>query len=133
MGEPGEFDFLGYHFKRGTRWPRKQSTQHLREKVRAKTSRKTSGSVDQIVGELNPLLRGWYAYFKQSHRTTWEPLDAWIRMRLRSILRWRAGKTGRGRGNDHVPWPNAYFQEHGLFTMAGAHRQAVQAWQGHSR
>lgn len=131
--QPGGFDFLGYHFERGMRWPRSKSMQHLREKVRAKTGRKTSGSLDTIVETLNPMLRGWWEYFKQSHWTTWEPLDGWIRMRLRSILRWRAGKKGRGRGSDHVRWPNAYFQEHGLFTMAGAHRQAVRALAGRPR
>ena len=130
--EPGGFDFLGYHFERGRRWPSKRSERQLREKVRAKTRRKTSGSLDQIVGELNPVVRGWYEYFKQSHTTTWQPLDSWIRMRLRSILRWRQGRKGRGRGSDHVQWPNAYFAAHGLFTMASAHRQAVLALTGHS-
>ena len=130
--EPGGFDFLGYHFERGRRWPSKRSERQLREKVRAKTRRKTSGSLDQIVGELNLVVRGWYEYFKQSHTTTWQPLDSWIRMRLRSILRWRQGRKGRGRGSDHVQWPNAYFAAHGLFTMASAHRQAVLALTGHS-
>jgi RNA-directed DNA polymerase len=130
--EPGGFDFLGYHFERGRRWPSKRSERQLREKVRAKTRRMASGSLDQIVGELNPVVRGWYEYFKQSHTTTWQPLDSWIRMRLRSILRWRQGRKGRGRGSDHVQWPNAYFAAHGLFTMASAHRQAVLALTGHS-
>ncbi len=131
--EPGGFDFLGYHFERGRRWPSQRSEGRLRAKIRARTGRMTSGSMDEIAETLNPLVRGWYEYFKQSHWTTWEPLDGWIRMRLRSILRWRLGKTGRGRGGDHPRWPNAYFQEHGLFTMAGAHRQAVRALAGHSR
>jgi RNA-directed DNA polymerase len=130
--QPGGFDFLGYHFERGQRWPSQRSKQQLRGKVRAKTRRKTSGSLDQIVGELNPVVRGWYEYFKQSHWTTWKTLDGWIRMRLRSILRWRAGKHGRGRGGDHPHWPNAYFAAHGLFTMASAHRHAVLALNGHS-
>lgn len=134
MRQPGGFDFLGYHFERGMRWPRRASERTLRTKVRATTRRtQTSGSLDTIVARMNPLLRGWWEYFKQSHWTTWEPLDGWIRMRLRSILRWREGKTGRGRGNDHVRWPNAYFTEHGLFTMMGAHRQAVRGLKGHSR
>jgi RNA-directed DNA polymerase len=131
--QAGGFDFLGYHFERGRRWPSKRSERQLRDKVRAKTRRMTSGSLDAIVAELNPTLRGWWEYFKQSHWTTWEPLDGWIRMRLRSILRWRQGKKGRGQsGNDHRRWPNAYFAEHGLFTMAGAHRHAVRALNSHS-
>jgi RNA-directed DNA polymerase len=130
--EAGGFDFLGYHFERSYCWPSKRSERRLREKVRAKTRRMTSGSLDRIVETLNPTVRGWWEYFKQSHWTTWEPLDGWIRMRLRSILRWRVGKKGRGQsGNDHRRWPNAYFAEHGLFTMMAAHRQAVRALHGH--
>ena len=36
---------------------------------------------------------GWFEYFKHSHKTTFPPLDGWIRMRLRSILRKRQ-RTG---------------------------------------
>ena len=48
-------------------------------------------------------------------------LDGWIRMRLRSILRKRAGRRGRGRGRDHQRWPNAFFAEQGLFCLTTAH------------
>jgi RNA-directed DNA polymerase len=131
--QPGGFDFLGYHFERGHRWPSSRSMGQFREKVRAKTGRKTRGSVDQIVEQINPTVRGWYEYFKQSHWTTFRTLDPWLRMRLRSILRWRSGRRGRGRGMDHQRWPNAYFTEHGLFTMETARLQAVRALSRHSR
>ncbi|MCF7890846.1 group II intron reverse transcriptase/maturase, partial [Candidatus Bipolaricaulota bacterium] len=54
------------------------------------------------------------------------PLDKWIRMRLRSILRRRAGRKGRGRGRDHQRWPNTYFTKRGLFSLAEAHRQELE-------
>src|SRR2546428_9294654 len=38
--EPGGFDFLGYHFERGYRWPRQKSLDKLKEALRAKTKRK---------------------------------------------------------------------------------------------
>ena len=38
-------------------------------------------------------------------------------MRLRSILRKRMKKKGRGRGSDHQRWPNTYFAELGLYTV----------------
>jgi hypothetical protein len=41
--------------------------------------------------------------------------------RLRSILRYRQGRRGRGRGTDHHRWPNAFFAEHGLFSLVAAH------------
>jgi len=39
-------------------------------------------------------LRGWYEYFKHSHKTTFPRIDSWIRMRLRSILRKSRGGKG---------------------------------------
>ncbi len=59
--------------------------------------------------------------------TTFGRLDGWIRMRLRSILRKRQGRRGRGRGADHQRWPNAFFTEQGLFFMAAAHASARQS------
>ena len=32
--QKGGFDFLGYHFERGRKWPRKSSEKKLRERVR---------------------------------------------------------------------------------------------------
>jgi RNA-directed DNA polymerase len=49
------------------------------------------------------------------------------RMRLRSILRKRRKGKGRGHGSDHQRWPNAYFAELGLFSMATAHSLAAQS------
>lgn len=116
----GGFDFLGYHFERGNRWPRKKSLQALKDKVRGKTKRTNGKSLGAIIEELNPILRGWFAYFRHSHSWTFSSLDGWIRMRLRSILRKRQGKAGRGRGKDHKLWPNAFFHEQGLLCLSAA-------------
>ena len=56
---PGGFDFLGYHFERGMKWPRKQSLEKLKERVRAKTSRLDGRSLSAIVTDVNRSLRGW--------------------------------------------------------------------------
>ncbi|MGH7220049.1 MAG: group II intron reverse transcriptase/maturase [Nitrospiraceae bacterium] len=105
--QPGGFDFLGYHFERGMRWPSKRSERQLREKVRAKTGRMTSGSLDAIVTALNPVVRGWYEYFKHSQPTTFRTEDGWVRGRLRSILRQRSGQQGRGSGTINAgPMPS---------------------------
>ena len=129
----GGFDFLGYHFERGTRWPSKRSTRQLRDAIRAKTGRQTGGSLEAIIAGLNPIVRGWFGYFKQSHWTAFPSLDGWIRMRLRSILRWRRKGKGRGRGVDHQRWPTAYFVRLGLFTMQTARLHAVRALAVQSR
>ena len=110
----GGFDFLGYHFERGMKWPREKSLGKFKDTIRPKTRRTQGQSLRVIITDVNRTLRGWFAYFKQSHRSTFRPLDAWVRMRLRSILRQRQGKPGRGRGSDHQRWPNAFFVKHGL-------------------
>ena len=125
--EPGGFDFLGYHFERGYRWPRRKSLRKVKEAIRQKTRRTNGHSLETIIADVNRTLRGWYEYFKHSHHTTFGPLDAWVRMRLRSILRKRRGRRGRGRGRDHQRWPNAYFAARGLFSLAAAHARTSQS------
>ena len=118
--QAGGFDFLGYHFERGYRWPRAKSLDKLKDKIRELTPRTHGHALEQIVGRLNATLRGWFHYFKYSHRTTFPRLDKWVRLRVRSILRRRAGGHGCGRGRDHQRWPNAYFGTLGLFDLTTA-------------
>ena len=121
------FDFLGYHFERGYKRPRDKSEQKLKETIRVKTRRTNGHSLACVTNDINRTLRGWFEYFKHSHRTTFTRLDGWVRMRLRSILRKRQGKRGRGRGSDHQRWPNRYFAAMGLYSLQRAHRLACQS------
>ena len=114
------FDFLGYHFERGHRWPSRKSTGKLKDAIRAKTKRTNGNSLSFIVASINRTLVGWFEYFKHGNRFSFPPIDGWIRMRLRSILRKRLGKKGRGRGSDHQRWKNAFFAAHGLFSLTEA-------------
>ncbi|MBS3765728.1 group II intron reverse transcriptase/maturase [Candidatus Bipolaricaulota bacterium] len=123
----GGFDFLGYHFERGYRWPRKKSEDKLKDSIRDKTPRTYGDSLEKCISGINKTLEGWYEYFKHSHFTTFDPLDKWIRMRLRSILRNRSGMKGRGRGSDHQRWPNSYFSKRGLFSLVEARRQELES------
>ena len=121
------FDFLGYRFQRGHRFPRPKSLQKLKDAIRTKTKRTSGESLPKIINDLTPRLRGWFEYFKHSHRSTFSALDGWIRMRLRSILRKRLGKEGRGRGSDHQRWPNKFFAAQGLYSLKTAHAMACQS------
>jgi len=123
----GGFDFLGYHFERGYRWPRAKSIKKLRDTIRGKTRRTNGHALTVIIAEVNKTLRGWLEYFKHSHKTTFRRQDSWVRMRLRSILRKRQHLRGRGRGADHQRWPNAYFAKHGLCSLATAHELSDQS------
>ncbi len=125
--QPGGFDFLGYHFAQGLRWPRRKSERKFRDTIRAQTRRTHGQSLQATIADLNRTLVGWFGYFQHSHKTAFATLDGWLRMRLRSILRrWRGGQ-GPGRGADHQRWPNAYFAERGLFSLVTAHATAGQS------
>lgn len=123
----GGFDFLGYHFERGLRWPRAKSLRKFKDTVRAKTQRRNGHSLEAIIVDLNRTLKGWFEYFKHSHKSTFPRLDQWVRMRVRSILRRRHHRRGQGRGWDHLRWPNAFFAQHGLFSLTAAHAQVRQS------
>ena len=125
--ERGGFDFLGYHFERGYKWPREKSLTKLKDTIRGKTRRNNGHSLEEIIGDVNRTTMGWFEYFKHSHWTTFERIDGWIRMRLRSILRRRQKRRGCGRGLDHQRWPNRLFEAQGLFSMATAQKANYQS------
>ncbi|UCC32178.1 MAG: group II intron reverse transcriptase/maturase [Phycisphaerales bacterium] len=123
------FDFLGYHFQRGRRWPRDKSIKKFRDAIRAKTPRKHGHSLCVIIANVNWTMRGWFEYFKHaSHVNTFRGLDGWIRRRLRRILLKRHKKhRHNGLGNAHHRWPNAFFAEQGLFSMEAAYDRISQS------
>ncbi len=124
------FDFLGYSFRGTKHWPRKKSLKKLKDTLRQKTRRTSGSSLSQIVKDVNRSLQGWFVYFQHSsYRNVFRDLDQWIRMRLRSILRKRQHRSGRGCGNDHHRWPNRFFAEQGLFSLVTAHASVVQSSQ----
>ncbi len=80
-----------------------------------------------IIAQINPILRGWMGYFQHSIGNMFPELDSWIRGRLRSIVRKRHKRKGRARGSDHQRWPNAYFAEPGLISLALTRVEAAAA------
>jgi len=122
------FEFLGYRFEAGRRWVRPKSFKALRERIRMKTQRTRGDSLACIIADLNPMLRGWFNYFKQAHPMVHEWMDGFTRRRLRAILRKQEKRPGRGRClDDHLRWPNTFFATQGLFTMVTARGLASQS------
>lgn len=112
------FEFLGYRFEAGKRWVRKKSLSRLKDRIREKTRRTRGDSLARIVADLNPMLRGWYGYFKHAQSGIFRSLDSFIRRRLRALLRKQDKRPGFGRCQaDHRRWPNAYFAAAGLFAL----------------
>ena len=124
--DPNGFDFLGYTFKKGMRLVRKKSLTAMRDKIRLHTRRSQGVGITTVIDKLNPILRGWFNYFKHVKKGELRAMDGFVRRRLRSILR-KYQKKGGGTGRniqDHQQWTNAYFASMGLFAMYEAHAEA---------
>jgi RNA-directed DNA polymerase len=119
------FDFLGYRFEAGRRLVRKKRLKAFRDKLREKTKRTRGDAMARIVADLNPMLRGWFEYFKQATPSEFKTLDGFVRRRLRAILRKQEKRPGFGRClSDQTRWPNVFFASLGLFTFTTALAQA---------
>ena len=121
--EEGIFEFLGYKFKQGMRFPTDKSTQKLRDKIRKQTKRCNAHSLQTIIAGMKPIQRGWFEYFKHAHKTTFQNQDGWIRHRLRSILKKREKRRGISTMKDNLRYPNAIFDNWGFFSMVRTHKE----------
>ena len=124
--QPGQgFDFLGYRLEAGRRFVRAKSLKAFKDKLRARTVRSRGDSLERIIDDLNPMLRGWFGYFKHARPRLFRRLDGLVRRRLRAILRKQEKRPSMGRSEaDHRRWTNAFFAGMGLFTMQAAHAAA---------
>jgi RNA-directed DNA polymerase len=112
------FDFLGWTFHNGKKWPRKKSLQKLQNKLRPLTRRTHGMSLRAIVAKANPTLRGWRAYFKDSIPSGLSGPDGWLRRRLRAMLRKQQKRPGYGLSQaDSRAWPNRWFAAQGLYSL----------------
>ena len=95
VARPGERKFLGYSMTRH-KAPKLRiapaSYQRLEQRVREILRGARGRSLSKTIAALNPLLRGWMAYFKLTQtKQKLEDLDGWLRRKLRCIL-WRQWK-----------------------------------------
>jgi len=74
------------------------SLKRLEDKVRDVLKGARGRSLAKVIIEINPLLRGWMAYFRLTEtKTAVEALDGWVRRQLRCTL-WRQWKRPYTRG-----------------------------------
>ncbi len=112
------FEFLGWEFRGGKKWPRKKSLGKLQERLRPLTRRTNGRSLSEIIAKANPILRGWRGYFAGSHPTGLKGPDGWLRRRLRAMLRKREKRPGYGLSKaDSQRWPNRWFAEQELYSL----------------
>lgn len=118
------FEFLGYKFKNGMRFPSDKSIQKFRDNIRKHTKRCNAHSLQIIIAKLIPIQRGWFEYFKHAHRNSFPEQDAWIRRRLRSVLKKREKRRGIATTRrDNLRYPNAIFDKCGFFSLVRAHNE----------
>jgi group II intron reverse transcriptase/maturase len=95
VAHPWERKFLGYSMT----WHKapklriaSTSLKRLEDKIREVIKGARGRKLTNVITELNPILRGWMAYFKLTEtKKVLEEMDGWIRHKLRCIL-WRQWK-----------------------------------------
>jgi RNA-directed DNA polymerase len=96
VGKANQAKFLGFTFPGKTiRWTT-EAIEDFKHRIRKLTARSWSVSMDDRIARLNEYIRGWLEYYGISeYWTPIEPLDQWIRRRLRMCLwkQWRYVKT----------------------------------------
>jgi RNA-directed DNA polymerase len=156
VARPWERKFLGYSMTRH-RKPKlriaPQSRKRLTEKIRLALRRGRGQSMQQVIEGLNPVLRGWMAYFRLTEvKSVLEELDGWLRRKLRTLLwrqwkrvytravnlmkaglgkvrAWQSATNGRGpwwnSGASHMnhAYPKSWFDRMGLVSLLDTHRR----------
>jgi group II intron reverse transcriptase/maturase len=144
VARPWQRKFLGYsmtlHRKPKLRIA-KPSLQTLTEKVRAALRGARGRSLATTIQRLNPVLRGWAAYFKLTEtKRALEERDGWIRHKLRCVL-WRQWKRpyararnlmGRGLTEERA-WRSACNQRGPWWNAGASHMHAAypKSWFDH--
>jgi RNA-directed DNA polymerase len=136
VAQPWRRKFLGYSIT----WHQKPklriatpSLKRLGERVRERLRGARGSSLTQSIEALNPLLRGWAAYFKLTEtKQALETLDGWIRRTLRCVL-WRQAKRVRTRARmlmkrgltEERAWRSATNQRGPWFNAGASHMNAA--------
>jgi len=98
VARPWQRSFLGFTVTDEPQPRRRiadQAVTRFKDRVRVLTRRHRGVSLDRMIADLNPLLRGWAGYFGFSQLHELASLDGGIRRRLRCVI-WVQWKT-RGR------------------------------------
>jgi RNA-directed DNA polymerase len=123
------FVFLGYSFRGDQIYPRRESLVKMTARLTELTPRTRSGSIESIVKEINPILRGWFYYFRHCRWTVFTDLDSKLRGRLRRLLLKRHRRNPERLPRNHR-WPNDYFAKAGLISLREAHFRFAQSHPG---
>lgn len=136
LGKDG-FDFLGCHlrivksrFKGRTylfRWPSVKSMKKLRSRVRELTDRRRRAGlkdVDEVIADLNPVLKGWGNYFRTGNASKqFTQIDYYVWQRITRMLGKQRGFHGHPLAwrvsQQRRAWPMAKLRARGLHKLLG--------------
>ncbi len=136
-GDEG-FDFLGFHHRmveswkrRGRwylhKWPSARAMASIRAKVRDKTPRGYAGlDMAVVVENLNPVLRGWGAYFRYGNSSRkFNAIDSYVHQRLAKLASVKHGISGR---NWTTRFTYGWLTDLGIYRLTGT----VRYWAAHA-
>jgi RNA-directed DNA polymerase len=128
QGQQG-FDFLGFHHRkveswrwRGKHylqsWPSVRAMNSIRARIRDRTDRRHVGrSVEQVVADLNPVLRGWGAYFRRGNSARkFSHIDSYVHLRLAIFASTKHGLPGR---NWQRRFSRSWLRDLGVYQLVG--------------
>ena len=110
------FDFLGVHFrlcpvrKKNSKlkkycavWPSDRSIGRIKQRIREVVGRRYSLSLEKLIKELTPVIRGWNNYHKATRPVLkrLRKLNAFVRERLRIFLKRKYSDQSRGTWRVH--------------------------------
>ena len=139
VGKDG-FVFLGCHLRivrshfKGReylfRWPSPKAMKNVRTRIRDLTDRRRRSrmkDVREVIGDLNPILRGWGNYFRTGNAAAkFRAIDRYVEERLQRLLATRGGQRRNlpgGKPFRITDWPHARFvRDHGLYKLQGTIR-----------
>jgi Group II intron, maturase-specific domain len=106
------------------RWPSKRAMGVLRDKIRAATDRRQVGRpLAAVVADLNPVLRGWAAYFRWGNSAgKFSTIDSYVHERLAIFDNRKHAIPGRSWGKRH---DGAWFNRLGVFRLSGNVRRVA--------
>jgi RNA-directed DNA polymerase len=117
MGEC--FDFLGYRFEAGKKHVRKKSRLKPRARVRQLAKRSNGKSLTFIIDKSDAVLRGWHNCLKGAGFSCFNPIDGFIRRRVRAMLAKRSKiyKSFGGSKAARMKWLDAFFRKKGHISL----------------
>ena len=136
LGQDG-FDFLGCHLRivksRFTgraylfRWPSVKSMKKVRNRVRELTDKRRRAGlkdVDEVIADLNPVLKGWGNYFKTGNASKqFNQIDYYVWRRITRMLGKQRGFHGHRLAwrvaHQRAAWPMEKLRERGLHKLLG--------------